>query len=81
MTSRTKLGLVQNLTCILCSIKYIALLKITKYLALFGSEKYNSIFHKIRHLISIKTRISYVSYFISFLHMKNIDFAQYCKTH
>ena len=54
MTSRTKLGLVQNLTCILFLIKCIALLKITKYLALFGFEKYNSIFNKIRHLISIK---------------------------
>ena len=55
MTFGTKLGLVQNLTCILFSIKYIALLKITKYLALFGLEKYNSIFNKIRHLISIKS--------------------------
>ena len=33
-----------------------------KYLALFGSEKYNSIFSRIRYLIKYESSISYVSY-------------------
>ena len=31
-----------------------------RYLALFVSEKYNSIFNKIRYLISVKSSTSYV---------------------
>ena len=32
----------------------------TRYLVLFGSEKYNSIYNKIRYLISVKGGITYV---------------------
>ena len=64
MTFRTKLWSVQNV-CVLCSIKYYALLEFmsfiikniirvydgTRYLVLFGSEKKN-IYSMIRYLIS-----------------------------
>ena len=32
----------------------------TKYLALFGREKYDSMYKKIRYLISVKRGITYV---------------------
>ena len=32
----------------------------TSYLVLFGSEKYDSIYNRIRYLISVKSGITYV---------------------
>ena len=32
----------------------------TSYLALFGSEKYDSIYNRIRYLISVKSDITYI---------------------
>ena len=32
----------------------------TRYLVLFGSEKYDSIYNRIRYLISVKSSLTYV---------------------
>ena len=32
----------------------------TRYLVLFGSEKYGSIYNRIRYLISVKSGITYI---------------------
>ena len=32
----------------------------TKYLVLFGSEKYDSVYNRIRYLISVKSDITYI---------------------
>ena len=48
---------------ILDSIKWIDLLRVydgTRYLVLFGNEKYDSIYDKIRHLMSVKSGTSYI---------------------
>ena len=48
---------------ILDSIKWIDLLRVydgTRYLVLFGNEKYDSIYDKIRYLMSAKSGTSYI---------------------
>ena len=48
--------------------RFIRIYTGTRYLTLFGSEKYNTIYDRIRYLISLKTSISYIfsHYFVKF---------------
>ena len=40
--------------------RFIRISNITRYLVLFGSEKYDSIYNKIRCLITVKSDITYI---------------------
>ena len=44
--------------CVLNSIKYDG----TRYLVLFGSEKYDSIYYRIRYIICVKSGVTYVDF-------------------
>ena len=61
MTFHMKLWLVQNL-CVLDLTRngFIRDYDGTRYLVLFGPEKYDSIYNRIRYLISHKSGITYV---------------------
>ena len=39
---------------------FIRLYDVARYLVLFGSEKHNSIYNRIRYIISVKNGIAYV---------------------
>ena len=56
MTIHTKFWLVQT-HCVLGSIRVF---DGNKYLVLLGSEKYDTIYDRIRYLISVKSGITYV---------------------
>ena len=46
----------------------------TRYLTLFGSEKYNAIYDRIRHLIILKSKNQYHIYFVSLICKNQISF-------
>ena len=39
---------------------FIRIYDATRYLTLFGSEKYDAVYNKVRHLVNLKSGITYI---------------------